>query len=296
MPGTNDSPRTYLTPLPPHRRFLWLLRQALIGSYEDGLIGFSKSAAYSALLAFFPVFTSLTAILVQANAGEVSRIITSFLFEAVPPGTEEIVRRNLTQEGARPLWLLIGATLVSALAASGVMASLMEGFQAIYRLPTGRSFWRQRLVAILLVFGAALPVVGASALIVFGSRTERELSEWLGLLPAGEDLQGGVKVIWSLARYAVSFAGIAAATALLYYFGPRRKQAWKHVWPGAWLATLLWLAVTIGFAWYVRNVATYNVLYGSIGAAIALIVWMYLLALIALFGCEYNAARERLLG
>jgi membrane protein len=296
MPGTNDLPRTYLAPLPRPRRVLWLLRQALIGSYEDGVIGFAKGAAYSALLAFFPVFTSLTAILVQANAAEVSHIITNFLFEAVPPGTEEIVRYNLTQEGARPLWLLVGAALISALAASGVMTSLMDGFQAIYRLPTGRSFWRQRLVAVLLVFGAALPVVGASALIVLGSRTEREISEWLGLLPAGEDLKGGVRWFGSIVRYAVSFAGIAAATALLYYFGPKRKQVWRHVWPGAWLATLLWLAVTAGFAWYVRNVATYNVLYGSIGAAIALIVWMYLLALIALFGCEYNAARERLLG
>ena len=176
MPGTNDLPRTYLAPLPRPRRVLWLLRQALIGSYEDGVIGFAKGAAYSALLAFFPVFTSLTAILVQANAAEVSHIITNFLFEAVPPGTEEIVRYNLTQEGARPLWLLVGAALISALAASGVMTSLMDGFQAIYRLPTGRSFWRQRLVAVLLVYGAALPVVGASALIVLGSRTEREIT------------------------------------------------------------------------------------------------------------------------
>jgi membrane protein len=66
------------------------------------------------------------------------------------------------------------------------------------------------------------------------------------------------------------------------------------VWPGAWLATILWLIATSGFAWYVRNIANYNVLYGSIGAVIALLVWMYLLAVIALVGCEYNAVRGRL--
>jgi len=61
------------------------------------------------------------------------------------------------------------------------------------------------------------------------------------------------------------------------------------------LATVLWSLATSGFALYVRHIANYNVVYGSLGAVIALLVWMYLLAVIALFGCEYNAVRERLL-
>jgi membrane protein len=80
---------------------------------------------------------------------------------------------------------------------------------------------------------------------------------------------------------------------MLYYLGPYRKQRWRFVWPGAALATLAWLIATMVFAWYVRNIARYNVMYGSIGAAIALLVWMYLIALIALVGCEFNAAYER---
>ena len=65
------------------------------------------------------------------------------------------------------------------------------------------------------------------------------------------------------------------------------------VFPGAALATLLWLLATVAFAWYVRHVANYNVLYGGVGAGLALLVWMYVLAVINLFGCEFNAARER---
>jgi membrane protein len=60
------------------------------------------------------------------------------------------------------------------------------------------------------------------------------------------------------------------------------------------LATVLWSLATLGFGWYVRNIATYNIMYGSIGAAIALLVWMYLISLIALFGCAYNAETEKL--
>ena len=62
----------------------------------------------------------------------------------------------------------------------------------------------------------------------------------------------------------------------------------------AWgLATVLWFFSTLGFAWYVRNLARYNVMYGSIGAGIALLVWMYMIALVALIGCEFNATYER---
>jgi membrane protein len=66
------------------------------------------------------------------------------------------------------------------------------------------------------------------------------------------------------------------------------------VWPGAFLATTLWLVATILFGWYVRSVANYNFFYGSTQTVIALLIWMYMLSAIALVGCEYNAERERL--
>jgi membrane protein len=94
-------------------------------------------------------------------------------------------------------------------------------------------------------------------------------------------------------RYVVAFGATATITAILYYYGAYRKQRWKGVWPGAVLATILWLLATLVFAWYVRNITNYNVLYGSVGTSIALLIWMYLLAAIVLFGCEFNAEIER---
>ena len=112
-----------------------LLRQTLIGCYKDNILGIAKGAAYSALLSFFPVLTTLTAILVQANAHAVSRNLSAIVFSVVPPGTEEIVRYNFTERGQRPIALLVVAVLVSIWAASGVMMSLMEGFRSAYRIP-----------------------------------------------------------------------------------------------------------------------------------------------------------------
>lgn len=274
-------------------RYWALFRRACIAAYEDNCFGIAKGAAYSALLAFFPILASLAAILVQANAESVSHIISQFLFEVVPPGSEELVEYEFAVKGQRPIWLIIAATLLSLWAASGVMISLMEGFQAAYRLPAGRPFLRQRLVAILMVFTLALPAVGASALILFGTRTEPWLYGRLGVAPEGAEIKVWVSLLFIALRYLIALATVVLVTGLLYYFGPNTPMKLRNVWPGALLATIFWGLVTGGFAWYVRNIANYNVMYGSIGAVVAMLVWMYLLAIIALLGCEYNAERDR---
>src|SRR5262249_54156158 len=141
------------------------------------------------------------------------------------------------------------------------------------------------LVAIALVLMTAAPVIAASLLLVLGDRVETYLMTALGWVPEGERLRGGLLFASFAARYAVAFGSISVAAAVLYYVGPNRRQHWRNVWPGAFVATVLWLIATVIFAWYVRNIANYNVMYGSIGAVIALLVWMYVLAVIALTGC-----------
>ena len=276
------------------RTFWWLLRRSLVRAWEDGCLGIAKGAAYSALLSFFPVLTVTATVLVQANAESVSRRISRFLFEVVPPGTEELVMRQFTVRGARPLSLLVFAGLLSLWAASGLTTSLMDGFDASYRVPCGRPFFKQRLVGILLVFCGVLPAVGASALIVFGDRTEQAVLHAIGLVPASAPLAGGVALVGRLARFLIAFASTVFVTAAMYYFGPNRRQKWRAVWPGALLATFMWLGATSVFAWYVRYIANYNVFYGSVGAVVALLVWMYVMVAIALVGCEFNAELEHL--
>jgi membrane protein len=275
-----------------HQRLL-VFRRAFISAYQNNCFGLAKAVAYSALLSFFPVLTTLTAILVQANAPSVSQIISSLIFEVVPPGTEEIVLYNFTQRGQRPVSLLIVATLLALWAASGVMMSLMEGFRAAYKIPQGRSFLKQRGMAVLLVVFVALPIVAASSLIVFGSKAEQLLLTWLGVFQ-GEQVRGWILFLGKALRYVVALGSIVLSISLLYHIGPNRRNRMRYVWPGALIATAFWWAATAVFAWYVRNIANYNVLYGSIGAVVALLVWMYLLSVIALIGCEYNAERERM--
>ena len=288
------APKLHIFPPGAMARFWSLLGSASMGVYRNGALGTAKAVAYSAVLAFFPVLTTLAAILVQAQA--VSRTIARLLYDVIPPGTDEVVRDLFVVHGQKPTWLLVAAIALAAWAASGAVMSLMEGFRAVYGIRDGRPFVRERFIALGLVFTSALPVVAASILIVFGRRMERSAIAWIGLTQDGGDLTGWILLAGQALRFVVAVAAIVAASAFLYYAAPNRKQKFHQVLPGALLATILWLLATLGFAWYVRNIANYNVMYGSIGAVIALLVWMYLLAIVALLGCEYNAERDRMAG
>jgi membrane protein len=277
------------------RTFLWLLRRSVVTTFDDGCLGVAKGAAYSALLSFFPVIAASAAILMQIRAEFVSRIIERTLSEIVPPDSVDLVVEQFRVTGSRPIALLIVAGVISVWAASGVIKSLIEGFQAAYRVPRSRGFVRQNAVAIALVLLSAAPLVCASLLIVFGNQTERVVLDWLKVDPVLNPLAPTWEWLSRMARYAVAFVTTVVVTAVLYYFGPYRQQRWRYVWPGATLATVLWLLATSGFAWYVRHIGHYNLMYGSVGAGIALLVWMYLVSAIALVGCEFNAEYERML-
>jgi membrane protein len=268
-----------------------LFGRALWSAHLDGCYAIAKGAAYSGLLSFFPVLTTLTAILVQANAKSVSSNLARFFFEVVPPGSEEFVLYVFSERGTRPVWLLVVATLLAIWAASGVMISLMDGFQASYRVKNTRTFWRQRGVAVALVFAVALPAIGASALLFFGESIEHRVLIGLGY----EASAIGTKLRWitSITRLVVTFSTVIFVTTLLYRFGPSRIRSVRRLWPGAVVASLLWFVSTSAFSWYVQNIGSYNVLYGSIGAVIALLVWLYLISVIALIGCQFNAEGER---
>ena len=276
------------------KTFPYLLQRSIVAAGDDNCFSIAKGAAYSALLSFFPVLTSAAAILLETRAKFVSAAIEGLLAQVVPPGTEDLVMRQFEARGARPWLVLVVAALVSLWAASSVFKSLMEGFQAAYRVPRSRNFWQNTAVAVLLVLLSAAPLVAASALLLFGTQVESAVLKWMKVDPLWNPWAWAWELFSRLARYAVAFAGTILVTMLLYYFGPNRKQRFAALLPGALLATVLWMLATNGFGWYVRHVAHYNVVYGSIGASIALLIWMYLVAAVALLGCEFNAEYERL--
>lgn len=271
---------------------LWrLLKIAADNAYKNNFFETAKGIAYSGLLSFFPVITTVAALLVQAQADLTARTISYFLYDIAPPGTEEVIRKLFVVHGQRPAYLLVVAVALAVWAASGAMISLMNAFQACYHLPSGRPFLQERAMAVFLVFVTIVPLWAATVLIVFGTQLERQVLSTLPMFKG--ELAGWTLFAGQILGDVIAFVALVLATALIYFFGPNRKQTFRLVIPGAILATVLWFIATLAVGWYLRHVANYNVLYGSVGAGLALLVWMYVLAVIALFGCEFNAALER---
>jgi membrane protein len=278
---------------PTWKEYLPILRRSLLAAFENRTFSIAKGAAYSALLSFFPVLTSAAAILVQVKAEFVSKTVSEFLFEVVPPGADELVRYQFAVKGQRPILLLIAAAVLAVWAASGLVGSLIQGFQETYRIQKGRPFLKNMAVSMALVILSAAPLLAACALLLFGGLIDRVVMRVLSI----DEIFSPVAVYWHLAtrvaRYVVAFGSLVSVTSLLYYFGPVRRQRWSRVWRGAVLSTAFWVVATEVFGWYVAHLANYNVVYGSVATSIALLVWMYLMSLIALLGCEFNAEYER---
>ena len=261
----------------------------MLSSLDNGLFHFAKSASYSALLSLVPVSASVAAILVQVRAQSAENLLVGFLSHVLPPGAGTVVLDQFRASGQRPNGLLLTALLFSILAASNVITTLMDGFNAALCVHRQRSFFRESAVGILLVFLCAIPLVVASSLVLFGDAIGSWAFRLGGGLSAGSNPLP-IDIYFSRGlHFAVALAATGGVTALLYRFGPNRTQTWRAIWPGAALATALWLLLTVLFAWYVRNIenSATTSLYGSVGASHgASPAWMYLLSAALLLGCD----------
>ena len=154
------------------RQLLYLLRRALFASFDDGLFNIAKGAAYSALLSFFPILTTAATVLVQTRADFVQRNVLSFLSQILPPGTDEVVLQQFHLRGQRPVAILIVAIILSLWAASSVIKSLIDGFNAAYRVPRNRSILAHSAIGMMLAILSLGPLLGATSLILFGGAVE----------------------------------------------------------------------------------------------------------------------------
>jgi membrane protein len=171
------------------------------------------------------------------------------------------------------------------------MLSLMDGFRRAYRQPRDNwGFWQRRLRALLLVPIVLVPLSLATLVLVFGHQIEA----WM-IDNAGHEMRHFVLFIWRMARWAVALVTSVTVLGALYHFGTRRKEHWAWVGPGALAATLVWFPATLAFGWYVTRIADYSMFYGSFGAGIATLVWLYISSFSALLGAELNGVlfRER---
>lgn len=176
---------------------------------------------------------------------------------------------------------IVFALLLFIWPASTVFHAYIKAVGDAYRIQSTRSYFQSRMLATFLLFGAGLVIFLTSFLFSVVPLIIRWVSHYSPVaIP--------IPVV-QIVRYTGSFLLITPCLALIYRFGPdAEKQDELTIWPGAIIATLLWIFFSQFFSFYLKYLDTYRVLYGSLGGAMLLLIWMYLGSLAIIFGAEFN--------
>lgn len=257
--------------------------------FDDYLLDRASALAFNSILALFPLLLFLVALFgAFASRGTALRTnLLSYLSQVLPPAAYQVVHHTLIEvmrnSGGGKLTFGIVLTLWFA---SGGMASIISGLNGAYEIRDQRSWFKVRAIALALTIAISALIVIALVAVLAGTG----VSHWAG---SRYGLGEATLIAWRVVEVIVAVAFVALSFALIYYFGPDlEEQHWYWITPGSMAGVLLWIAATLGFRAYLHFFNTYTRTYGSLGAAIILLIWLYITGFAFLIGAEINAQIE----
>jgi membrane protein len=270
----------------PARGWRQILKRVFAGISEDALMAQAASVTFYALLALFPAMAALVSLFgLVADPKTLSDNVAS-LSGVMPGGGMQIITDQLKSLASSPpkalgLGLVIGLG-TSLWSANAGIKSMFDALNAAYHERETRSFARRTLISLGFTLGMILFLVIALAGLV-------ALPAALAFLGLGDALT----LLLKLARWPVLLVVLIAFLSLIYRYGPSRRRArCRWVSWGATAAAIAWLVVSVAFSFYVEHFGSYNKTYGSLGAMIGFMTWMWLSATVVLVGAELNAEME----
>jgi membrane protein len=266
--------------------------------FEHPMATYAAALAYRGLFGLFPFVLILVVLLGALGISDFfdramdeartqsSSYVPNQLEPVVEPAQEQVqpllamIERAEKQAGGDLLFFGVAVALWSV---SAVARTLTEAFNVAYQVPETRRWWKQLLLS--LAFGPilALVVIVSVALMLIGPQLVGSIAEVVNLDEVFVRL-------WGWLRFPVALLLLAVVLSVVYHFGPNARQRYRSVVPGAALSVVLWAISSVGFSIYLANFANYGVTYGSIGAAVGLLFYLYLCASVVLLGAELNAA------
>jgi len=242
--------------------------------------------SYYFILSLFPLLIAFAAGLALVPLPHLFDQILTLMGRFVPADSMGLVRGVLRDVSPHGGSILSVGIVLTIWAASGGVAALVEAVNVAYNLEDKRSFVRKRLLAIGLMFAVGALAVLALALMVVGPGFGR----WL----AGKAGLGGVFVaVWPYLRWVLSIACAVLSIELIYMWAPSVRRPFRTTLPGAVIALVTWLVLSSGLGLYLRNFGKLNKTYGTLAAAVALLLWLYWTAFSILVGAQFNAETMR---
>ena len=253
---------------------------------EDDSLGWAAQLAYYLLFAVFPFVLFLTALLGYLPIPNLMERLLATLATLLPGEVVTLLQDHVRQLVTEQKGGVLSFGILAALwASSSAVVAIIDALNRAYDVQEGRPWWKVRAVALLLTIGLSLFIMVAMVLLIFGP----QLGDWLASLVG---LGKVFELLWNILRWPVSAGMLMVAMAVVYYYAPDVEQEWKWITPGAVFAVLATLVVSLAFSVYVSHFGSYNKTYGSIGAVIVFLTWLYLTGLCLLIGGEINAEIE----
>jgi membrane protein len=272
------------------RDYFAILRRALKKFNRDHMTNIAAALAYYAFLAIpsaLLIAVGLFGLLAGPDA--VSTVIAK-LHGVIPAQATSLLEgslKTLTQHKGTSITVLGVGGVLAFWSLTGAMQNLMWAFNIAYDRDEGRGFVRRRLTALWMVVFALIGFALAFGVLVLGP----QLSTWVGNALGAKSV---VKIVWYVAEWPLLIAGLLVAFAGLMHYGPNvQHPRWRFLTFGSVLAIMIWLAASGAFAFYVSKFGSYNKTWGSLGAVVVMLTWLWLSAVALLFGAEVNAEAER---
>ena len=256
---------------------------------DDGMFGRAAELSYYFLLALFPLLIFLTSVIgiVLGSGTGMRHALFDYLARIMPPSAYQLISATMYEVSASSGGGKLSFGLLAALwTASNGMGAITESLNIAYDVQESRSWWKTRLVAITLTVALSVLIIGALVLVVFGGRIGEGLANAYGFGAA-------FAITWKIVQWPVVFSVMVLAFALIYYFAPDlHRQPWQWLTPGAAIGVVLWLLVSLAFRLYLHFFDSYSATYGSLGAVIILMLWLYFTGAAVLIGGEINSEIE----
>ncbi len=268
----------------------YIAKKTLREFTKDQCPDLAASLTYYAVLSLFPALLALVSLLgIFGQADKTTGALLEIVQGFAPADTVEAIRepvQKLTSSPAAGLTLVIG--LLTALwSASGYVGAFARAMNRVYEIDEGRPFVKLRGTVLGVTIVNLLIVVVLAAMLVLTGPVAESVGNAIGL-------GGAFLTVWNIVKWPVMVALVVMAIAILYYATPNVKQP-KFRWMslGSFIALVIFLLASLGFALYVANFSSYNETYGTIGGVIVSLLWLWILNMSLLFGAEFDAEMER---
>ena len=262
--------------------------RGFLGFYNGDNLTYAASIAYYALLSLFPFFLLSFAILGSATEDVADRnAVLTFVLRYFPTQFEFITEQLDAFRGAT-ISLGVAGTLALIWGALGVFGAISTAVNYAWGVEKTRSFWKHKLFSFLMLVVAGVILLVAVLAVSFGHIVE---ARWFaGVLARYPYLV----VMRSLAIRNATTTAFILVVGLIFYFVPNAKVRFRDVWVGAIMTGLLWKGAFELFSWYIQDMTRFTRVNGSIAAVVVFLLWVYVQAVILLYGVEFTAAYARL--